>query len=140
MTDFVSGFREAIQDLLIPEFKSLQTEVRGINERLDRMDQRFDRVDQRFERVDERFERVDQRFDRVDQRFERVDERFERVDQQILELAKSMSSMNGKLDILVEHIMDYKETARLTVRVEQLEKQAQETQEIVRTLSGPLGR
>ena len=140
MTDFVSGFRAAIQDLLIPEFKSLQTEVRGINERLDRMDQRFDRVDQRFERVDERFERVDQRFERVDQRFDRVDERFERVDQQILELAKSMSSMNGKLDILVEHIMDYKETARLTVRVEQLEKQAQETQEIVRTLSGPPGR
>ncbi len=133
MTDFVSGFRAAIQDLLIPEFKSLQTGVRGINERLDRMDQRF-------ERVDERFERVDQRFERVDQRFDRVDERFERVDQQILELAKSMSSMNGKLDILVEHIMDYKETARLTVRVEQLEKQAQETQEIVRTLSGPLGR
>ena len=133
MTDFVSGFREAIQDLLIPEFKSLQTEVRGVNERLDRMDQRFDRVEQRFERVDDRFDRVDQRFDRVD-------ERFERVDQQILELAKSMSSMNGKLDILVEHIMDYKETARLTVRVEQLEKQAQETQEIVRTLSGPLGR
>ena len=133
MTDFVSGFRAAIQDLLIPEFKSLQTEVRGINERLDRMDQRFERVDQRFDRVDERFERVDERFDRVDQRFDRVD-------QQILELAKSMSSMNGKLDILVEHIMDYKETARLTVRVEQLEKQAQETQEIVRTLSGPLGR
>ena len=48
-------------------------------------------------------------------------------------------SVSG-LDILVEHIMDYNETDQLTARVEQLEKQAQETQEIVRTLSGPLGR
>lgn len=137
MTDFVSGLRQAIQDLLIPEFRSLQTEVRNLSDRLDRhaadnaqqfqaIHERFERVDQRFEsltrEMNERFNRVDQRFDRVDERFERVDERFERVDQEILGLNKTVASMNGKLDILIEHIVDYKEVARLSARQDQLEK------------------
>ena len=37
-TDIVSGFRKALQDLLVPEIKSLQTEVKHTNEKIERVD------------------------------------------------------------------------------------------------------
>jgi rRNA pseudouridine-1189 N-methylase Emg1 (Nep1/Mra1 family) len=55
-----------------------------------------------------------------------MNERFDRVHQEILALTKSVATMDGKLDVLVGHIVDYKEAVRLTVRVEDLEKRVAE--------------
>ena len=120
MTDFVSGLRGAMQDLLFPEFRALQTEVRGLNERLDRFSAETAR-----------------RFDRVDQRFERVDEHFAWGHDEIMALTKQMATMDGKLDILVGHMVDFKEATRLSLRVEQVEKPVGEIDENVRALMRP---
>ena len=120
MTDFVSELRGAIQDLLIPEFRALQTEVRGLNERLDRFSAE-----------------TGQRFDRVDQRFDRVDEHFAWGHDEIMALTKQMATMDGKLDILVGHMVDFKEATRLSLRVEQVEKPVGEIDENVRALMRP---
>lgn len=109
--DIVEGFREVIRDLLIPEFKALQTEVRHLSERL-----------QKLEQV-------------MEERFARVDERFDAMHKEILDLAKAVSAMDGKLDILMGQMADYKEVVRLTVRVETLERQVSALTESVRQLA-----
>ncbi|MFN3974798.1 MAG: hypothetical protein ACK4K2_05955 [Dehalococcoidia bacterium] len=189
--DIVTGLREALQDLLVPELRAIATKVdengkqiQVLTERLDRstqtsdqrflailqevkdlrqeMNERFLHVDQRFEaltsemnerfaKVDERFLHVDQRFEaltremnerfakvdarfealtkemnerfaKVDERFLKVDERFAKVEQQIADLREDMASVNGKLDILISHIVDFKALTQVTVRLDMLEK------------------
>lgn len=116
--DIVEGFREVIRDLLIPEFKALQTEVRHLSERLQKLEQM-----------------MEERFARVEERFARVDERFDAMHKEILDLAKAVSAMDGKLDILMGQMADYKEVVRLTVRVETLERQVSALTESVRQLA-----
>lgn len=57
--DLVSGFRKAIQDLLVPELKVLQTEVKHLSEKIDRVQ---DEMDKRFEQMDKRFEAMQKEF------------------------------------------------------------------------------
>ncbi|MCS7207482.1 MAG: hypothetical protein NZ951_06070 [Dehalococcoidia bacterium] len=96
--EIVEGFREVVRDLLIPECKALQTEVRFLGERLDTL------------------EKV------IEERFARVDERFLKVEQQIADLRADMATVNGKLDLLLSHIVDFKTLTQVTVRLEMLEK------------------
>ena len=58
------------------------------------IDRRFDRFE---ERVGRRFDRVDRRFDRVDRRFERVDERFDEFTGVVVDLAKDVGEVKGRL-------------------------------------------
>ncbi|GBD11529.1 hypothetical protein HRbin23_01196 [bacterium HR23] len=193
--DMVTGLREALQDLLVPELRAIATKVdentkqiQAVSERLDRFTQvveerfatarqesdsrflalleetkalrqemnerflqveaRFAKMDERFAKVDERFEalrqetnarfealqrEMDERFARVDARFEalqremnerfaKVDERFLKVEEQIADLRKDMASMNGKLDLIVGHIVDFKTLSQVVVRLDLLEK------------------
>lgn len=48
MADVVAGFRKVVQDLLVPELKAVQTEIRHVNERLEKLEKRFDEMDKRF--------------------------------------------------------------------------------------------
>ena len=52
-------------------------------------------------------------------------------------LTKQMATMDGKLDILVGHMVDFKEATRLSLRVEQVEKPVGEIDENVRALMRP---
>lgn len=45
----VGGFRFAIQDLLVPELKAIQTELKHHSEEFARIDKRFEAVDRKFE-------------------------------------------------------------------------------------------
>jgi len=47
----VSGFRAAIQDLLVPELKAIQTELKHHSEEFAKIDKRFEAIDKRFEAV-----------------------------------------------------------------------------------------
>ena len=46
-------------------------------------------------------------------------------------------TIDGKLDILIGHIVDFKEATRLSLRVEQVEKPVGEIDENVRALMRP---
>jgi len=58
----VGGFRSAIQDLLVPELKAIQTELKHHSEESARIDKRFEAMDKRFEdlrrEMNQRFEAV----------------------------------------------------------------------------------
>lgn len=60
--DIVEGLRKVIQDLLVPELKAVQVEIRHLNERLARLEERFEAM---HEEMDERFLKVDERFEKV---------------------------------------------------------------------------
>ena len=65
----VGGFRSAIQDLLVPELKAIQTELKHHSEEFARIDKHFEAIDKRFEAVDKRFEDLRRE---MNQRFEAV--------------------------------------------------------------------
>jgi chromosome segregation ATPase len=117
--DLVTGIKQVLQDILVPEFRALQTEVRHLGERLDRHEQENEK---RFAHVDERFESLTRE----------MNTRFEGVHQEIMALAKSMATVDGKLDLLVNHIVNFKEATRTSVRLEQLEKRVSDIDAIVR--------
>ena len=47
----VGGFRAAIQDLLVPELKAIQVELKHHSEEFARIDKRFEAIDKRFEAI-----------------------------------------------------------------------------------------
>ena len=47
----VGGFRVAIQDLLVPELKAIQVELKHHSEEFARIDKRFEAVDKRFDAI-----------------------------------------------------------------------------------------
>ena len=51
MRDIIVGFRQVIQDLLVPELKAIQVELRHYSEQFKEIGKRFKKVDERFERV-----------------------------------------------------------------------------------------
>ena len=115
----VSGFRAAIQDLLVPELKSIQTELKHHSEEFAKIDKRFEAIDKRFEAIDKRFETIDKRFEalhqEMNQRFEAVDKRFEAVFQSLHHLEMTQGEILAKLDIK-------EEVSRYTSKTNALEK------------------
>jgi len=104
----VSGFRAAIQDLLVPELKSIQTELKHHSEC-------FVKIDKHFEALDKRFEAVDRRFDAVDKRFEAVDRKFDAMFQSLRHLEITQGEILAKLDVK-------QEVSRYTSKTNALEK------------------
>ena len=113
---------------MVPELRAVQAEVRATNQRLD--DQAAN-VDRRFEHVDRHFEQVERHFEQVERRFGEVDRRFDAIHEEIMNLAKPVASIDGKLDVLLNHVVDFKESARMSVRVEHLEKRVSQILERV---------
>lgn len=110
-TDIISGFRKALQDVLVPEIKVLQMEIKHLNEKIDHNQQeankRFDAMEKRFEQMDKRFEAIQKE---MNARFLRIDEKL------------------GKMHITQEKILDKldvdKRMTRLETLVEQFMKKA----------------
>lgn len=109
----VGGFRAAIQDLLVPELKAIQTELKHHSEE-------FAKIDKRFEAVDRRFDAVDKRFDAVDKRFEAVDKRFEAIFQSLRHLEITQGEILAKLDVKEEVSKYTSKTNALEKRVDDL--------------------
>lgn len=95
----VSGFRSALQDLIVPELKALKVEIRGVRETLERHEKKLESHDQMFlkltrvmhERFDATQKQMDDRFDamqtQMDERFAamqtQMDERFTAMQQRM---------------------------------------------------------
>jgi chromosome segregation ATPase len=58
VTGAVGGFRAAIQDLLVPELKALQVEIRNVKETLERHEKWLERHDQALSQLTEELRRL----------------------------------------------------------------------------------
>ena len=102
----VGGFRAAIQDLLVPELKAIQTELKHHSEE--------------FAKIDKRFEALDKRFEAVDKRFEAVDKRFEAIIQSLHHLEMTQGEILAKLDVKEEVSQYTSKTNALEKRMDDL--------------------
>jgi len=104
MEDIVGGFRKVIQDLLVPELKAVQVELKHHSEQFERIDKRFEamqhQIDTRFEamqqQIDTRFKAMQQQMNR---RFDMVDKRFEAMQKDIQEIKIDLKGIIGIVDI-----------------------------------------
>jgi len=99
----VGGFRSAIQDLLVPELKAIQTELKHHSEE-------FAKIDKRFEAMDKRFEVLRRE----------MDQRFEAVFGSLHNLEVSQREILAKLDVKQEVIEYTAKTNSLEKRVDDL--------------------
>jgi len=145
--NIVQGFRQVIQDLLVPELKALQVEVKHVQETVSAQGQelralrqetneRFEalhrEMNERFAKVDERFEalhrEMNERFARVDERFEalhrEMNERFAKVDERFEALHREMNERFARVDERFADVMEQIAQLRQTdsVILGQLEK------------------
>lgn len=65
MKDIVKGFREIVQDLLVPELRAIKVELEYHRKEFEKISKQFELIDKRFEQVDKRFEQIDKRFEVV---------------------------------------------------------------------------
>jgi chromosome segregation ATPase len=106
----VGGFRSAIQDLLVPELKAIQTELKHHSEEFARIDKRFESMDKRFEAMDKRFEdlrrEMNQRFEAVFGSLHRMElvqgEILAKLDvkQEVIEYTSKTNALEKRLDDL----------------------------------------
>jgi len=123
MTDIektVGGFRAAIQDLLVPELKAIQTELRHHDERFTTLQKQLDaRFEAMQKHMDSRFEAVDQRFEAMQKQ---MDSRFEAVIDRLVALEKTNEKILDKLDTLDRTFDMEKRLAYVEGRFSQIEK------------------
>ena len=118
MEDIVGGFRKVIQDLLVPELKAVQVELKHHSEQFEKIDKRFEAIDKRFEAIDKRFEvlqlQIDERFktmqeqmdrrftvmqEQMDKRFTVIDRRFEIMQEDVHDIKINLQKVIGMLDV-----------------------------------------
>ena len=96
VTGTVGGFRAAIQDLLVPELKALQVEIRNFKETLERHEQI---ISQLSKDQAERFAALQQEMDKRFAAAQRENnERFSAVMAAIHDLQKDMSAVKLRLN------------------------------------------
>ncbi|MBI3922539.1 MAG: hypothetical protein HY318_14040 [Armatimonadetes bacterium] len=142
--NIVEGFRKVIQDLVVPEFKALQGEVKHLGERVASQGEELKLL--RSEMC-ARFEKVDERFEKIDARFEKVDERFECVLREMRELREAaMAEINARhqetLHRFIEqgHVLGKIEgtLSMVNVKMDYLER-VERVEEVLRRITAKIG-
>ncbi|MEW6006713.1 MAG: hypothetical protein AB1595_00945 [bacterium] len=84
--DIVEGLRKVIQELLVPELRVLQTEVKELSMRFEQMQKQ---TNERFEQMDRRFEQMQEQMDR----------RFNLVFKEFHSIREALGEISAKLDL-----------------------------------------
>ena len=104
----VGSFRSAIQDLLVPELKAIQAELRHHSDRIDKLEKRLEKnqeeTNKRFEAMDKRFEAVLERIHGVEKTQERVLEKLDSLGE-ILEMNKRLAAFEGRFSQLEKIVL-----------------------------------
>jgi predicted nucleic acid-binding Zn-ribbon protein len=126
MNDLVKGFRDAIQDLLVPKLGAIEERLGAVVQRLDRAEadtaalrresnERFETL--RQEMNDLRRE-MNERFANVNERFVKVDERFEALLKEIHGVSQSVANLSGQMDVLRKDILSKLDVVNRVAKVE----------------------
>jgi len=100
----VGGFRSAIQDLLVPELKAVQVEIRSVKETLDRHERWLERHDQSLAQI----------LSEIRENNKEQNEKFASVVKSIHDLQKDMAVVISRLGF-AERLTDLEiQIARLT--------------------------
>jgi len=113
------SFRSAIQDLLVPELKAINVELKHHGEEFIRIDKRFEAIDRRFEalhqEMNKRFETVDRRFDLFAESMHRLETTQEKILAK-LDLKEQLTETAAKTDQLEKRLDDLRSMFLRTTR------------------------
>jgi len=114
VTGTVGGFRAAIQDLLVPELKALQVEVRNVKETLERNEKWLERHDQTLSQL----------ADAIRQLGKEQAERFAAMQQEMdKRFAATQKENNDRFDAVMNAIRDLQENiSAVTMQMNFIEK------------------
>jgi len=116
MADLVKGFRDALQELLVPQMRAMQEAIernsQAITDLHREMDERFAAVEERLVRLEERREGLERR----------MEERFDRMDQRLLTLAEGQAEIRGELKQINQTLQVILNKLDLAERVAKVEK------------------
>ena len=104
--DVVAGFREAVQDLLVPELRALKTEFVAFKEE----------VNKRFEQIDKRFEEVFTELKSMRQDMEEI-----KINQAKIIASLDLERRITKVETIIEKILSKENTEKLVVKEEKSE-------------------
>lgn len=71
----------------------MDSKLKPINDRLDKVEERLNKMDERFDQVEVRLNKMDERFDQVEARLNKMDERFDQVESQISALQSDVTKI-----------------------------------------------
>jgi len=127
VTKTVGGFRSAIQDLLVPELKALQVEIRNVRETLERHEKRLDHHDELLVKLVEEVRQL-----RADQgeRFaalqKEMNERFVALQKEMNERFAAVMDMIGELQrntsVILERLNYAERIHQIELKLERLAK------------------
>ncbi len=102
------SFRSAIQDLLVPELKAIQVELKHHGEEFIRIDKRLEAIDKRLEalhlEMNKRFEAIDKRFELFAESMHRLEMTQEKIlarldlKEQLTETAAKTNQLEKRMD------------------------------------------
>jgi len=104
--DVVAGFREVVQDLLVPELRALKTEFVAFKEE----------VNKRFEQIDKRFEEVFTELKSMRQDMEEI-----KISQAKIIASLDLERRITKVETIIEKILGKENTEKLVVKEEKSE-------------------
>lgn len=127
MTDFVKGFREVVQDLLVPELKAMQVELKHLNEtqqetnnRLEGIEKRLGGLEKSFEGMKVELSHLKEAQQETNKKLEtlhiEMDKKFEAGQEQIQNVLLGQREILSKLDT-------DKRLSRVEMLVEEMRKQ-----------------
>lgn len=101
----VGGFRSVIQDLVVPEFKALQVEIRGLGTRIDKLDTRLDKHDDKFEKI-----------------ISEMHEGFKKSDERFLQMVGRLTEIESSMKIIVERLNSKERVDDIDYRLRKIEE------------------
>ncbi len=126
----VEGFRQVVQDLLVPELKALQVRMENLEAELK------EHRKQTAEQFAALRKEMEERFAKVDERFAKVDEQFVRVWQVLNRLLEAQQQTQTALQRILDR-MDVTEALRdAQTRQQVLEERTEHLHEQVQHLRG----
>lgn len=131
MKEIIKGFREAIQDLLVPELKAIKTEISYLKEATER---NHNEIKELRREINERFEKMDKRFEKMDERFEKMDERFEQMNEKFTQLLSEFVEFRGEQRVINESLKKVEHLINLNGKIENITHRVQKVENEVELL------
>ena len=116
----LTDVKQAIQDMIIPEFRTLGSEIKRLDEKIDGMDRRLN------EKIDGMDRRLNEKIDGLDERLnDRIDELDKNLNWKITELDKRLNErMNGleekissETAVLKDQFVFFREELKLAIDI-----------------------
>lgn len=122
LDQFVDALRRVAQDVLVPEFRTMQAQLEHHDKHLESLDRRAEAQGQALVALGQGVAVLNQNVVALNGKMEAVEHRLDGVLVRLDAEGQSLAALNAKVEVLLGFAAEYKEVARPEVRLEALER------------------